>query len=91
MRIVVKALDNITIAAVALFIASIAAGFVAWWRGGQVELPGIIALSAGTENGMPAMSFTPDWLGILVWSLVLGVLVTVVSTRTRGKAHTQGG
>lgn len=90
-RFLVKLADNTAVSALALFVGCVVAGLLAMWRGAQIEVPGIITLSPGSENGLPALSFTPDWAGILLWSLVLGVLVTVVGVRSRATARAQSG
>lgn len=50
-----------------LFIGSVAAVGFAYTMEKSVHLPGLFKAWFTTENGMPALNFDPNFLGMLTW------------------------
>lgn len=62
-----------------LFIVLVAAVGFAYVTTQSVHLPGIINAWFTTENGMPALNFEPNFVGMLVAVLVVAAVIVVVA------------
>jgi hypothetical protein len=62
-----------------LFIALVAAVGFAYVTTQSVHLPGIIHAWFTTENGMPALNFEPNFIGMLVAVLLVATITVLVT------------
>lgn len=85
MKVAIHSIGGIVFGVAVLFLVLVSAFGFAWFTGGDVHVPFVIEAVVETENGLPAVSFVPNVVGMISVVLVVAVIhvVSVVGVGRR--------
>lgn len=77
MRTAIAASIGITLGLATAFLAVVGTVIVSAMSNAKAVLPFVFSAKVGTENGLPAVEFTPNLAGLLVWIVAVAVGYTL--------------
>jgi len=87
-KIVVNLVVGVLLGVALLFLTIVCSVAIAFVTNGQALIPGVFEAWVTTENEMPALSFAPNGVGMIIFIVAIAVIYTVTmyskSSRERG-------
>ena len=90
-KAIINTITGLFLGVAVLFLAIVCVVGFAFATTGSAALPGVFEAWVGSENDMPALSFAPNGIGMLVFVLLIAGVYAIamqrVLTRKRGSTH----